>query len=903
MTLTITPQVQSLLTQGAHAIDPDIDLAPPAAASAAREPIPSTAADAVDAIDPLGNPIRLSRQQFSGLTRKGYTLAPDAREGDLGEAALVGGYQVANQAAFGLLGSYLDHSQTPDEKVIWEAAKDRHPIANALGAASGFGASLVVGGPLFKLASKAGLAAHAAVLGTEAAADVVRSADAASAVVDAARGLTPEAEAASAVGQGTLGPQVAEDTVKAAGKALEAQHGAIAKEAMEAAHDAALEHLADKLGAIAGPSATPDAVAAALSKVDIARTTEVAADVAARSAPSLARKALAKAVQYGVEGAILSAPQSLADAALNDWRGAGEALLAGVGANVGLGLAGEAASAGASKLAELAGEHVPDLSSLGDRMALRSVGINKGIAKKLSDDRKEALADWLHTSGAMGGARDRDELADLVEQKHGEAGERVSSSLKELDAAHLEAGRPHVIDGAAFKQQMTDALQPHLDDRFGVSAPEQAEAQKWVKAVEALPEKMDLSDLQALKSKLGKLTSFDRKDLGVTEGLKAVRRDAYGAVQRFQEQEADAVAGAIGKPEVAAAWKQSKKDFGSATDAMKGIQDYRDQQSGNRLMSLTDNMFMAGSSGAGTRAIAGALLGHPVLGAVAGLSSIVGKAGKLMAKKWAANQGLILGSKFLRDALTSPETGAMGITLASRTKDALDAGIQGLGKALSAGRQSAVAGDPLARFLGPPARGKTAQQKMKMAQDILASPHDPLTASGPIMPGAPNAAKAYGDAVKVAMAYLSTKVPKSPPKEPFGPEPPNPTPEEALAFQQTLGIFNDPLSAISHVANGTLSKAQVDALKAMYPDTYGKMCTELLRVGASSSAPKLDTDQQFRVALLLGHPIDRTQQNPAAMAWPVAPVAPPKDPQRSSGRQLKSTGPSQLTSFQKALDK
>lgn len=71
-------------------------------------------------------------------------------------AVKVGLGQLADEAAMGLPELILDKTQDPLEVAKRQALKKEHELANTLGGLTGFGASLFVGGPLFRGAAKVG---------------------------------------------------------------------------------------------------------------------------------------------------------------------------------------------------------------------------------------------------------------------------------------------------------------------------------------------------------------------------------------------------------------------------------------------------------------------------------------------------------------------------------------------------------------------------------------------------------------------------------------------------------------------------------------------------------------------------------------------------------------------------
>jgi hypothetical protein len=68
--------------------------------------------------------------------------------------------QFADEAAFGIPELIAEKKANPFEVEKWQALKERHDTANTLGGLTGFGASFLVGGPVYKAGTAAGKAAE-----------------------------------------------------------------------------------------------------------------------------------------------------------------------------------------------------------------------------------------------------------------------------------------------------------------------------------------------------------------------------------------------------------------------------------------------------------------------------------------------------------------------------------------------------------------------------------------------------------------------------------------------------------------------------------------------------------------------------------------------------------------------
>jgi hypothetical protein len=117
--------------------------------------------------DPDGNPVSVDPSEAEKALSEGFTFQnPIERAGrkaaeKLGPASAFA-TQVVNQALFGI--PQIVENKDPFLRAKNEALAKQNPVANVLGGLTGFGASLFVGGPLFKAGAKAGQAAEQTVL-------------------------------------------------------------------------------------------------------------------------------------------------------------------------------------------------------------------------------------------------------------------------------------------------------------------------------------------------------------------------------------------------------------------------------------------------------------------------------------------------------------------------------------------------------------------------------------------------------------------------------------------------------------------------------------------------------------------------------------------------------------------
>jgi hypothetical protein len=132
----------------------------------------------VNVIGPDGQKGSVTGSELSGAVKSGYRLE-SGREGRVNDylqaneglagSARVGVGKALSELAFGVPEMVYEHTANPEDVAQWNALKEAHPVASAVGSAAGFGGSMLIGGPLFQSATKAGKAVEGAMLASRAA--------------------------------------------------------------------------------------------------------------------------------------------------------------------------------------------------------------------------------------------------------------------------------------------------------------------------------------------------------------------------------------------------------------------------------------------------------------------------------------------------------------------------------------------------------------------------------------------------------------------------------------------------------------------------------------------------------------------------------------------------------------
>jgi hypothetical protein len=119
----------------------------------------------VNVVDGSGKPFAVKAEELQNALSDGYQIESPkqyaarkyAEENAGAEGALKAfAAKAADEAALGIPGVIFEKTADPFEVAKYEALKKEHKLASTLGAATGFGASLLYGGPLFEAAGAAG---------------------------------------------------------------------------------------------------------------------------------------------------------------------------------------------------------------------------------------------------------------------------------------------------------------------------------------------------------------------------------------------------------------------------------------------------------------------------------------------------------------------------------------------------------------------------------------------------------------------------------------------------------------------------------------------------------------------------------------------------------------------------
>jgi hypothetical protein len=613
----------------------------------------------------------------------------------------------------------------------------------------------------------------------------------------------------------------------------------------------------------------------------------------------IATKIAAKAADYATQGAALASPQAIVQASFGDPKKAAETLLWGVGAGAALGggsellsAAGEGARAAIGK-ALTSDKVAQELESFAQRTTPTAFGAQRAQTNKLSEDWRKQVVDFAHEEGLIAPGMSKEDLASAVKGAHEKYSGQIGQTIGALDKA-LDKGSPEVLGAALKKGQLGQEIRAAFDSaemRMPMNA-DQAKALDLVaSSADELPTKMvngqevvPFDEAQKFVTQLRQryVKSIGRAaneggaaGLEVVTPLDRMKADAYSVVKSVVHKAGDEVALASDQPSLVGQLVRDKTALAKTVELEKWAANNAAREAGNRTVSLTDFLHMGEGGVAGKAATAvgagiGAAVGGPT-GAIVGatVGRVPGMLLDYLGKHWMEDKGLIaLSALAKRAAKDGPEV--FSAVMGAESQKRLAATMQGVQDTV---RRLAIEGiqDAKARgqehmraLLGSTtgltpdqSYGKLGARLTQLAANDGALAQVTSHLSAPFAGTAPAVADAYQQKLGEAIHYLYDALPKAPaPPAPFAPQYWQPTAADKMAFHDRAEIIANPMIAMQHVAQGTLSDAHLDALKTIYPVVYSMMQNEVLAFSGNHPDVKLPLAERQSVARFLGTSLD-----------------------------------------------
>lgn len=571
---------------------------------------------------------------------------------------------------------------------------------------------------------------------------------------------------------------------------------------------------------------------------------------------SLGRQLATRALAGAVEGAIVSAPQALAQGILSkDPAGAAESLALGMGIGgilgVGSKLVGSALDRGASLLAPRIAEQ--GLSKLGaSTEALERAG-----------GAKEPFFKSLLEAGVHPASGPEEVQAALARLS---AGEHMGPTLKALD----KVAEPLSTTALAGKIGFADQLDAQALYRNPKGA--EAVAQLGENLSKLAPDgKITLENLQRFVRETADSIDWKAKAEDVANNArKQALKDAQGALMAA----GDAAAGQGADAKIVTAWGQQRAIAGMA-EGMRG-QMLADIAAG-KLTPSASPVFQAvkGLVEQGARGGAAAL-GHVIGGPVGGLvglgagKAIAAKAGELVEHYASnpANSSKLAG--WLRGNAASPAIASyMALdavhAVAQRVAD-VPAFFAHLAEKTPA--QFLGAHDPIKDALGPMANGLTKAQQYQRLSSITANLVGNPEALAAHVQGTVAPFGSHPELADAAQAQYLAKIqflhgvlhgPNTAAPQPFQkPTKYTPTTADLKDMEDQLRIAQNPFALLDGLKKGTVTSKQVAIAATLNPEILGKIRAEVHSLAYSGKGADLTYQQRLSASVIMGQAMDKS---------------------------------------------
>lgn len=610
----------------------------------------------------------------------------------------------------------------------------------------------------------------------------------------------------------------------------------------------------------------------------------------------IARTVGAHALGTAIEGAIITSPQAIAQAAIDkNPKAAAETLGLGLGIGGVLGLGGGLIS-GAEKAIPIAKANAID-------SALTQMGVAPEMLEKLGNaEQKEKFVQSLLDHGLTDKSKTSEFLESLQKMSEGEG---LTKTLNKLDP-YLEG------EASNSKLQMQIAS---MGEKAAVSEP------KITQVMEELSGKLGelsdkagnitLSNLGKFVQEIGEKIDWKTKtaeDL-VNGFRKEVQQDAVTELMNLGDK-----AAANADAKLAAEWTENKyvaemakqihtkmlEPFVESGLAEEGVF----KSGADKMAAILKETLAHGLKHKGVGLAMGALgLAHggPVAGLLnyavgQGISKIVGK----LLDYYAENSATKLGS-FLKARATHP---AIASYLAVDAIHSVNKQIERIPDYITDLSRRGVYktvpfvthDDPIKKALGSAANGLSKdQQYNKLVNQIHTLSSNPelrqthiAQAISPFAADHSQLAKDLADELNKKIEFLSTIAPKTNDHPlPFKPTPEyKPSAAEYAEFQDNLRIAQNPLALLNHLAEGKVTAKQVAIASQLNPEVM-RMVQEKMQEAAYSGKADLTYQQRLSASLIMGQAMDNSLnqvQQLQQVYGPTQQASAPAPPPKRSGK-------------------
>lgn len=629
----------------------------------------------------------------------------------------------------------------------------------------------------------------------------------------------------------------------------------------------------------------------------------VPAAEAAATGAGLARRLLASGAKLGTEGAVFAAPKAVTEAALGDPERAAETMMYGLGGGAVLGLAGGVAGsvgkamAGSLSHIKLPGSGGPGLAAKvrewGDEQAVAALGLAKKYSGKLNEKGYTKDAARIFRENGIGEmAGDVESIAAKFGELRSSTGERIGAIYKAADA---ELGGKAFstldeIEKAAFKS--LPRVEGGLESIGKVEAGESVK--RWVQTELLTPIEneiggkagtLGLEQLHKVRQVVDRATKWDGT---VSNAVNEMRKDLRGSLTDLINAKLDAAGSGIGK-DLRAELAPLNRDYGVLSILSDNAENNVARGMANQSPSLTDKI--GGAAGGVIGGMIGGIPGSIVGGGVGTLiNNQLRRKAPAMLSEGAHGVADWLERRGMAGVL---EANASAATQLARVPDILGA--------MSAGKRAAVDTLPIHALTSyaeqlsvgqrkgdtttPQAPGQGAFATLASKLTDLTSNPDKMGAAvkkmvEPFEAGAPNVAAQLALKAPAALQHLADTMPKPPvvsgllaPKLQW-----TPSQAQQAEWARRWGVVQNPFAVFDRLADKSLTSAEVDTLRAVYPKLHEAMVARVVDYASQPQAKPLSFRDRDRLSLLMGVPLDGTDYGAVQSLYAAKPPEPKTGP-------------------------
>ena len=582
----------------------------------------------------------------------------------------------------------------------------------------------------------------------------------------------------------------------------------------------------------------------------------------------LAKKAAAKGASFAVQGAVAGIANEVDEDTIGDHELNAEKLYAsgvhgallGLGAGVGLTAAGEIGS-------RVLGRLRPGLAGQAEEQAFRALNPMKAFVKEAEriPGGASGIGRTLLDKGLMNAGETVEQVAPRIAEAEDEAGAKVGAIYDSLDQAGVERVRARDITERIEQDTLRDLEKlPELNQgaigrvkmavreaerAAGIPSVEEAAAGGIDRELVREQATVGFKQLQEFRSTIGKTINWKFSPLVPPDAANEAMKDVYGAITKEMEAAAEKGAKQMGG-DVLKELRAANLEFRQLRVASKTAENAVTAGMANRVVSPSD--YITGAAAMAHHG--GKLLGGAVAGATAEEAGTGGQGGIGGALAGAATGAAA--------ALLHHQIRVRGNTTAAVILDKLSAlhGVERAAAAVDREVSRGVAGilrdEPRAevgvREFGHPYRDH-AEAVSRVASQPEAHAQTLEDAAAPLAPHAPKTAAAFQAAGLRAVQYLLSIAPhvQQPPTLTPHLDQPRVSKADEAKYLLAAHAVHDPMSVLSDMSKGQATRAQVDAIKAVYPKLYDQIAQQLQERLAERSKP-VPYEQRKQLALLFG---------------------------------------------------